>query len=249
MNVSPYRWLVVMLVAASLPLAPKLIAQPFSDNSKTICALPKLPEGAAVKVIGDDLVANGLPVSIAEVRHAMSNAELVRYFRALWAQDPDKPPLYIEYPMGVWSVIAHRNGPCFYTLQVRTEAMLLPALAILGVGRPDEVAVSSALPPLDLPVGEVLSHTRSQDQGRVADTWVLATTDTAGGLAQSLNSRMSLDGWQLLMARGSDPDSSPIDSDSRVMIYQRGMEDLGVAIGPGPRGASAVVTHVLRGAQ
>lgn len=231
-------------ILSGLAAVPVLVANP--ETATAACEMPRLPAGATVRVIGDELVANGLPLSIVEVQHAMSNAEMLSHFRALWTPGHGKPPRFVEYPLGVWTVLAHRSGPCFYTVQVRTEAMGLSTLAILGMGKPEAAALHGAPPPLDFPTAEVLSHLRSQDQGKAADTWVLSTTRSASGLAKDFNDLLSLQGWHLLVARGSDNDHSPLDSDSRVLIFQRGHEDLGIAIGPGPNGASAVVTRVIR---
>lgn len=212
------------------------------------CTLPLLPDGSAVESIGEDVNANGLPLAIAEVRHPMPNSDFREHFRRLWTPDPDAPPQYVEYPLGVWQVTAHRDGDCFYTVQQRADAMALPTLAILGVGRVAAVVEDVAVPPVALPAGETLSHVRSRDQGRLADTWVLGTTQSAASLARDFEQRLAAAGWVSLMTRGNDPKTSPIGSDSQVLIFQRGAEDLGISIGPGPAGAAAVITRVVRGA-
>jgi len=99
------------------------------------------------------------------------------------------------------------------------------------------VAADAALPShLALPAGSrLLSNVETVDGGRRAYT-VIATADAAMSATQDFVKRNLSDrGFSLVASDGSS-----VDPSRRVMLFQRGTEDVMVTVADGPKGRTLV---------
>lgn len=217
-----------LLLAAVMPSALALQTPP-----ATGCKPVSLPAETKATLVADRIAVNGLPMNIIEARHAMAPAAFVKHFQDLWTVLDQGIPkkLYVEYDLATWQVIAHREGPCFYTVQVHPKERTTTSL--IGMGLPDQIAPPTATPQVSLPAGtQLLSHMVSDDRGKTGEHWVASSDRSVLEAARFFSDNMKAAGWQALSVRL--PRTS---AETATLMYQKGTQHLGIAITPSTSGA------------
>jgi hypothetical protein len=82
---------------------------------------PEVPDPPKSKVewVARDSVINGLPSRIEQFDSELSVAEVLAYYRAIWAKSPSGPPR--EREVGPWRTMATLHGPFQIALQVQAK--------------------------------------------------------------------------------------------------------------------------------
>lgn len=213
----------------SLQVGPALAQHAFSSAPKL-----SAPDGSSVERVGDSMMINGRPVTIDHLVLPMAPADAVRYYRR--ALDEKSSGKVVAYRLKGDQILARKIGEHFVTVRVQSALNGTSEVWIMTtVMQPPPSA--AALPShLSLPAGSrLLSNVETIDRGRRAHT-IIATADAAVSATQDFVKRSLGDrGFSLVTS-----DASSLDESRRVMLFQRGMEDVMVTIADGPKGRTLV---------
>jgi len=219
----------IVTVAFSLGVGPVLAQQSFNSAPK-LAAL----DGSSVERLGDAMKVNGRQVTVDHIVVSRSYAEVVRHYRG--ALDEKSSGKIVEYRLKGDQILARKIGEHFVTVRVHGAANGSSEVWIMTTAM--QPPPSAAEPPshLALPAGSrLLSNVESVDGGRRAHT-VIATADAAVSATQDFVKRSLGDRGFSLVAS----DASSLDQSRRVMLFQRGAEDVMVTIADGPKGRTVV---------
>lgn len=218
----------MMVMAAGIHIGPALSQHAFNSAPKL-----SAPDGSSVERIGDAMVINGRPVTIDRVIVSQPPADVARHYRK--ALDEKSTGKVVEYKLKGDQVVARKIGEHFITVRVQKAPNGTSEVWI--VTTPMEPPAASVLPShLALPAGSrLLSNVESIDGGRRAYT-VIATADAAVAATQDFVKRSLGDRGFTLVTSGS----TSSDSSRRVMLFQRGADDVMVTIADGPKGRMLV---------
>ena len=122
----------MILPAMAFALLPALAAAQPAPPALHCKAAP-VPPGSRVTLIAPQVATDGLPMAIVEASSALSQDALLQFYTRAWTA-PGGRPVYLRYRVGPWSVIAHAEGGCFYTVQTQVRGH--GSVALLGVSEP-----------------------------------------------------------------------------------------------------------------
>lgn len=218
-----------MIIAGTLVAVAS--AQQLQSEASRIAA----PEGSSVERLGDAMLVNGRPMAIDHVTTDLPAADVLRHYRK--ALDQGASGRIVETRVAGDQVLARRIGDQFVTVRVRSSPAGASDVWIMTTPM-NPPSTSSALPShMALPAGsQVLSSVETSDGDRRAHT-VIATADAAISATQDFLMRsLGERGFTLVASdvAGNDPTR-------RVLLFQRGREDLMITIADGPAGRTLVL--------
>lgn len=210
---------------------------------KTGCLAVPLPPYTQVSVVAGQIAVDGLPMNILQVSNARTAKSFLQFYRELWVvrDAHGLHPSYVEYDLGAWHYIAHKDGSCFDTVQV--HAADPHTVGLVAVSELSLLDKNSPSPDIEFPGGaRVLTHMTSKDTGRSGDTWVLKSNDSVFDAARFFTDTLKRAGWNAIATRVPDTAEG-----TAVLTYQRGSENAGIVVRPGRNGGSLMVlTMVMR---
>lgn len=194
---------------------------------------PKLlpPEGSAVERLGDSMIVNGRPMTIDHVIVPRSPDDVLRHYRR--ALNEIASGKIVESKLAGDKILARKVGENFVTVRVRPAPGGASDVWIMTTPMRPPASAKSGLPAhLVLPAGSrILSNVETVDGGRRAHT-VIATAEAAVSATQDFLKRsLGERGFSLVTS-----DTSRQDPSRRVLLFQRGTEDVMVTIADGPAG-------------
>ncbi len=202
------------------------------------CKAISVPRHTQVSIIAPRIVINSMPMTIVSAINPEKPAEFAAYYKKLW-KGSGPNPLYVVNQIGPWDVIAHMDGKCMYTVQIKRGTS--QAAALLGVGTPGEkVSVHGAL---DFPApgdARPLTHMVSQDGGTVGDTWLLYTGNSVPATARYYETVLPQYGWKVLL---DHPDAL---GTTKVLMFQNGSRNVGITVQPLGNGSAITLTVMQR---
>lgn len=221
---------IIVVAAVSLHLGPAL-AQRVFDNGPKLSPL----DGGRVERLGEAMIINGRPATIDRVTAPQPPAEVVRHYRR--ALDDKSSGKIVQYQLKGDQILARKIGEHFVTVRVHAAPDGTSEVWIMTAPMRAPPAAQSALPShLALPGGSrLLSNVETIDGERRAHT-VIATADAAVSATSDFVKRNLGDRGFSLVAS----DASSLDQSRRVMLFQRGTEDVMVTIADGPKGRTLV---------
>ena len=181
------------------------------------------------------MVINGRAVTVERIVAPQSPADVLKHYRK--ALDEKSSGKIIEYKLKGDQIISRRIGEHFVTVRVqKTPAGTAEVWTMTTRMQPP--AATNVLPShLAVPAGSrILSNIETLDGHRRAYT-VIATADAAVSAAQDFVKRHLTDRGFTLVAS----DESSLAASRRVMLFQRGTEDVMVTIADGPKGRTLVL--------
>ena len=208
-----------------------------AQGQQPLSAAPKLvaPEGSSIERLGDAMIVNGRPMMIDHISVQRPAAEVLRHYRQ--ALDEKVTGKIVERRLKGDHILARQIGENFVT--VRVTPTLGGASEVWVMTTPMRPPASAAALPshLTLPGGSrILSKVETVDGGRRAHT-VIATSEAAVSATEDFLKRsLGERGFGLVAS-----DESRRDSSRRVMLFQRGAEDVMVTIADGPAGRTLVL--------
>ncbi len=213
----------------SLQLSPALAQQAFNSAPRLAS-----PDGSSVERVGDSMVINGRPVTIDHIVLPLAPADAVRHYRK--ALDEKSSGKVVEYRLKGDQILARKIGEHFVTVRVQTAFNGTSEAWIMTTAMQPPPSAAALPSHLALPAGSrLLSNVETVDGGRRAHT-VIATADAAVSATQDFVKRSLGDrGFSLVTS-----DASSLDQSRRVMLFQRGTEDVMVTIADGPKGRTLV---------
>lgn len=203
------------------------------------CPSPPVPAQVVLQTVADEMQVNGRDMRIWRVKLNQLPAKFIDFYRGAWT-GPDGKPLYVEYPLDAWSVIATNKGNCYYTVQVQAEGKS-GSMALLGVGSsnksPDLVSLGKDWP--QMTGSKVINDLRSKDGGRTGRLLVIGNSYSSAGNALFYREQMTRAGWTLVQDRNPNPQKL----DSHVMQWRRGSAWVDITIEQ-KNGSSLVVANI-----
>ncbi len=195
----------------------------------------KPPEGSSVERLGDSMTVNGRPMTIDHVTVQRPPADVLRHYRQALTESASGK--IVESKVAGDQILARKIGENFVTVRVRPTAGGGSDVWVMTTPMQPPPA-SSALPAhLALPAGsQLLSNVETVDGGRRAYT-VIATAEAAVSATQDFLKRSLGERGFTLVAS----DASRNDPSRRVLLFQRGTEDVMVTIADGPAGRMLVL--------
>lgn len=203
------------------------------------CPIPPVPPKAVLQTVADDLRINGSDMRIWQLKLNQLPSKVMDFYRAAWT-GADGKPVYIEYPLDSWNVIASNKTNCFYTVQIQADGKS-GALALLGVGASNKAVDPKPLGP-DWPQmtgSKVINDLRSNDSGRNGRLLVISNNFSSGGNALFYREQLTRAGWTPVQ----DGNPNPKKPDSYVMQWRRGAAWLDITIEQ-RNGTSIVVANI-----
>ena len=196
------------------------------------------PPGSRVQWVGKEMVQNGVPMSVRRFDTSMSPKQVLQYYRERWTTGPRRPP--VENRVGGWRVIGRQVGGYYVTVQVRPGAG--GSEGFIGVSMLPQL---KAEPELDrefprLAGTEVVSDTRSEDEGKSGQTLILRNDYSVITNAQYYREQLPARGWALRQ------DYSPAGGAEHVQYFERSRESLHIVIAEDPAGGTGVVVNKVK---
>lgn len=219
----------ILAAAMALHVAPACAQHVFNSAPKIAA-----PEGSGVERIGDAMVINGRPITIDHVVVSQPTAEVVRHYRK--ALDEKSSGKIVEYRLKGDQIVARKMGEHFVTVRVQKAPGGNSEVWVMTTPMQPPSATTALPSHLAVPAGSrILSNVETVDGGRRAHT-VVATVEAAipateDFLKRSLGER----GFTLVTS-----DATSVDPSRRVMLFQRGTEDVMVTIASGSKGRMLV---------
>lgn len=181
------------------------------------------------------MIVNGRPMTIEHVTVQRPPADVLRHYRKTLEDKTSGKT--VERRINGDEILARRVGDQFVTVRVRPTASGASDVWVMTTPMRPPVSAAPLPAHLALPAGSrVLSNVETVDGARRAHTVIAmseaATAATQDFLKRSLGER----GFSLVAS-----DSSREDPSRRVMLFQRGTEDVMVTIADGPAGRTVVL--------
>lgn len=185
---------------------------------------------------------DGLPMTILTMAGPQSRRQILDWYRHKWTNFRGEPR-YIVYPVGPWKVIAHKEGSCFFTVQL-APAHRGGVHGLLGISNEAKRQPLARPPAAFAPLGSrLLLHDSSDDGGKVGRTWVLTTRRSLARTADDYRRGLARRGWNLVLSSAL---RQPPDRRMVVMDWQKGHRLLHCVLersGVGP--TSVVLTEII----
>jgi hypothetical protein len=230
LRVSYWAILVVAQMSAAVYFQPALAQKSLRDELKLAP-----PEGSSVERLGDSMLVNGRPMAIDHVVVSRSPAEVLRHYRKV--MDERDSGKIVERKLMGDQILARKIGADFVTVRVRPAPGGSSDVWIMTTPMQPPSAQSALPPHLVLPAGSrILSNVETVDSGRRAHT-IIATAEAAVSATQDFLTRsLGERGFSLVTS-----DASRQDPSKRVLLFQRGTEDVMITIADGPAGRTLVL--------
>ena len=177
-----------------------------------------LMPGLTAQWIARDMDLNGVPASMRTVRGDKPLAEVLSYYRRLWAGDVH------ERRQGEWHVLATRQHERFTSLRIRRSGA--GVRGILTTSLDPEVASPNLESTLPVPHGlQSLSHQTFRDHGSRGENLTLMSSRSVAYERQAFVSLYEGDNWRRAEDRGTR--TVP---DGHVLQFLRGKEQVRVVL-------------------
>ena len=199
------------------------------------CKAAPVPPGSRLNLVAPQIAVNGMPMAIVAAQSALAPQPFLQFYEKSWTA-ADGHPVYIRYPLGPWQVIAHAEGGCFYTVQVRPAGSGTGAL--IGVSMPSRGSGGATVLNVTAPGdARVLTHMVSADSGKLGNTWLLYTANPPAAVVRFYAHALPTQGWTRVMQRAllQHPDVT-------AAMYQKGASNMGFVVQPMRTGSSITLT-------
>jgi hypothetical protein len=195
------------------------------------------PEDAKVLIVASNMVMNGVPMAVNELRWKESPEQLLRYYRSRWEGLGQK---VFEAPVGEWRTLGTLDGECYYTVQVKAAEG--GSYALLGATRAPPNAARRA-PGSGFPLlsgSRVANDLEHRDGIKNARTLLLNNSFSIEVNASFYRNALAGQGWEMMLDKAVATEKGP----SRILVWRRGEEETSMTIGRGASG-SIVVANIV----
>ena len=208
-------------VALFMSLLGIVCAASARDEASGCRAFPT-PYGAKLLYVASDMLVNGVPMSIKEMRTRDAPDAVLAFYRREWGT---RKPGSFEMPTPGWRTIATFEGPCYYTVQVRAQDN--GTYALLGVSRRPNVRPQAPGTGFPMPVGSrVYNDLTHRDGPKTARTVLLANARAPQQNVQFYRETFEQDGWVSLVDRQVTTEKGP----AHMMLWRRGLEEASITV-------------------
>lgn len=191
------------------------------DEASGCRAFPT-PDGAKLLYVASDMLMNGVPMSIKEMRTKDAPDAVLAFYRRTWGA---RKPGSFETPTPGWRTIATFEGPCYYTVQVRAERG--GTYALLGVTRKPSVRPQAPGTGFPMPPGsKVYNDLTHRDGPKTARTVLLTNGRAPRQNVQFYRETLAQEGWVSLVDRQVTSEKGP----AHMMLWRRGLEEASITV-------------------
>ena len=213
---SPARILCVLACAAALEGGAS------AGEEANRCRAFPTPGGARLLYVASDMLLNGVPMSIKEMRTKETPDAVLAFYRREWGSR--KPGLFENVAQG-WRTIATLEGRCYYTVQVRPDGG--GTYALLGVTRRPDVRPQAPGAGFPMPMGsKVYNDMTHRDGPKTARTVLLANAQAPQQNVRFYRDMFEHEGWVSLVDRQVQTEKGP----AHMMLWKRGLEEASVTV-------------------
>jgi hypothetical protein len=209
----------------------------FAAQSTKACRAFPLPGESTTSMVAQDMVMNGVPMAIKELRSKQAPEQVQRFFLEYWKTQGQR---VLENKINDWQTLATQDGPCFFTVQTKpgdrggTYALLGVTRAPEGVSR----APGSGFPMMSR--SRVFNDLAHKDGPKSARTLLLDNEFSAESNAVFYRNTLAAQGWENRLDRQVDTGRVR----SHVQVWQRQFEELSLTIASND-GMTRVVANVV----
>jgi len=192
-------------------------------NAGLACPI-KPPEGTQGVAVGEELVVNGLPVSVLNVVSRMKPGELLSRTQEAWKEGGYDTRRHV---VGEWQVVSAASPTCVTTLQL-TERN--GSFGYLAVSTPDRqrAPIGPELQAI-LPKGlNVESAVETRDQGRAGFTVIMTSSIDSEQLRDAFIGALQKRNWEAIGAHRIRRPGDKLDAEK--ITAQRDRQQLSVLI-------------------
>ena len=188
-----------------------------------------VPPGLTAVAVGQDMVVDGWPLSVLQVRGRTPAAAVLAQVETAWrAAGYDVR----RVQAALWQVLAARGDACLITLQLTDHGKAFGYLAVSRSNLPPGgagPAAKQAMARLPVPPGAaVLTTVSSSDDGRKGIIAALTSGRTLEGLHGDVLKRLRADGWGALSSQVSlDRSRAPVGA---LVSARRGRERIEIVL-------------------
>ncbi len=186
-----------------------------------MAALP-YPQGATVGMVGDEMLVNGLPSRVREIRWpGRSRADLIEFYRVRLITRESAKPMRI----GSTDIVSGMLGHTLVTVMAHDGAggAAYAKLMQADLTRPSRVDLSKSTPA----GSQVLTHVESVDAGRASSVLMYANTQTIEANVDFAIERMQGRGYRV---SSKEQASSFADSGTVVTLSDGGGSDVSMTV-------------------
>jgi hypothetical protein len=214
-------------------------ADPFSITWPEVPVPPK----AKVESVSEHMYYNGLPMRVQHFKSLASVPELLAYYRGHWGSGALKP---VENTVGAWQTIGMPSGPFYMTVQVKPAASGGGSEGLIGVSA---LNAKVEIPKVDdfakLGGTQVVSVVESKDVGKSNKQLVLVNSHTVSANAGFYDTSFEHAGWKRL--QDNRISGHKIANSGYFAIYQKGKEQIDLAIGRMPNGlTTSIMANLIK---
>jgi hypothetical protein len=208
----------VLCLIALAALAAGAVARDEASGCRAFSA----PDGAKLLYVASDMLVNGVPMSIKEMRTKDAPDSVLAFYRREWGA---RKPGSFETRTPGWRTIATFEGPCYYTVQVRPEGG--GTYALLGVSRKPSVRPQAPGAGFPMPAGsKVYNDLRHRDGPKTARTVLLTNSRAPRQNVQFYRETLAQEGWVSLVDRQVTTERGP----AHMMLWRRGLEEASITV-------------------
>ncbi|HZQ74536.1 MAG TPA: hypothetical protein VFB08_16590 [Burkholderiales bacterium] len=191
-------------------------------NEPNGCRAFPTPDGAKLLYVASDMVLNGVPMSIKEMRTKDAPEAVLAFYRREWGS---RKPGSFETPTQDWRTIATFEGRCYYTVQVRAAGS--GTYALLGVSRKPDVRPQAPGAGFPMPMGSrVFNDLASHDGPKSGRTVMLGNAQAPQQNVQFYRETFERQGWVSLVDKQVETEKGP----AHMMLWKRGLEEASLTV-------------------
>ena len=187
-----------------------------------------VPNGLRFEPVGEQLVVNGLPLTIRQVTAEQSRAEVLERVEQEWIEAKWDVR---RSRSGDWDIVSARSASCLATLQLVDRK---GAFGLFGVSRAPSRAesVAAARQSVRLPGGVVVdSSVASVDGSRRGTTIAFSSKRSADDIDAYFVTQLDKDGWQAVSSHQvRSGSSSGASNRARIVTAQKGREQVSIVL-------------------
>jgi hypothetical protein len=183
---------------------------------------PNFPEPKAkVQWVAPYMVFNGLPMSVKRFDSEQSPAQILAYYRNVWAAKGSAAP--VENFVEPWDTIGAVRGKCFFSVQVQAAGKTGSTGLLSATHMPEGPRVIAADKTLPMMSGsKIINDIEHRDPGKTARTLLLTNSFSAESNADFYRRSLKGQGWQAL----SDQQISTAKGLGIAMILKRDLAEI-----------------------
>lgn len=194
-----------------------------------------VPPQATLEIISENVEHNGMSMSVGRIVSTEPLETNLDFYRTTWSlNDSTETPGYVEQSFDNWIAISRLENGFNTVIQFDQNAEVSGSaiVSVMSIDQSSTIGFNSSSHPGN---AELLSSTRTHDDGRDATVQVLRSGMSIDSVKQFYASHFRRHGWNLVSDRSV--------MDSHVLMFNKKLEKAEVYLGQDPGGSTLVVIN------